>query len=119
MLPVEPSYKEHSELPEKRELPPFPTGDISQAEGEAFSRLICDIYPEVFDGEKGTFKGAEATMFIKEGHMDALRKVGVRPAAKKPYGLEEEYERALDELYEDCVPVDGHEIMVACQVVPV
>ena len=73
----------------------------------------------MFDGEKGHFRGAEATMFVKEGHMDALRKVGVRPAAKKPYGMEEAYERALDELYEDCVPVDGHEIIVASQVVPV
>ena len=118
-LPVEPSGKERSELPEKRELPPFPTGDMSQAEGEAFARIICGTYPEVFDKKKGRFKGGEATMFIKEGHMEALSKVGVRPAAKIPYGLEEEYERALDELYEDCVPVDGHEIMVASQVVPV
>ena len=100
-------------------LPPYPTGNVTQAEGEAFCKVICDMYPEVFDGEKGHFRGAEATMLIKEGHMKEIMKIGVRPAAKVPYGLEEEYERALDELYEDCIPVDGHEIIVASQVVPV
>ena len=107
------------ELPQKRVLPPYPTGNITQAEGEAFCKVICGMYPEVFDGEKGHFRGAEATMLIKEGHMKEIMKIGVRPAAKVPYGLEEEYEKALDELYEDCIPVDGQEIIVASQVVPV
>ena len=106
-------------LPEKRKLPPFPEGDMTQQEGEAFCRLICETYPEVFDGQKGLFRGAEATMFVKEGHLDQLKKTGVRPAAKIPYGLEDQYEKALDELYEDCVPVDGHELITASQVVPV
>ena len=61
----------------------------------------------------------EATIFIKEGHYDLIKKIGVRPAAKVPYGLEEEYEKALDVLYEDMVPIDGHELLTASQVVPV
>ncbi|CAL4124671.1 unnamed protein product, partial [Meganyctiphanes norvegica] len=78
-------------LPERRKLPPLPEGD-SQQESEAYCRLICETYPEVFDGTKGCFRGAEATMLIKEGHMDQLRRVGVRPPAKIPYGMEEQYE---------------------------
>ena len=72
-------------MPEKRKIPPLPSGDISQEEGEAFCRMICDTYPEVFDGKKGTFRGAEATMFIKPGHMEELMKVGARPPAREPY----------------------------------
>ncbi|CAL4062757.1 unnamed protein product, partial [Meganyctiphanes norvegica] len=105
-------------LPERRKLPPLPEGD-SQQESEAYCRLICETYPEVFDGTKGCFRGAEATMLIKEGHMDQLRRVGVRPPAKIPYGMEEQYEKALDELYEDLVPVNGYELITASQVVPV
>ena len=41
------------------------------------------------------------------------------PAAKVLYGLEEEYEKALDVLYKDMVPIDGHELLTASQVVPV
>ena len=44
-------------------------------------------------------------MYIKEGHMELLKKSGVRPAAKVPYGLEEQYDVLLDKLYEDCIPV--------------
>ena len=77
-------------LPEKRKLPPLPVGEITQAQGEAYCKLICDTYPEVFDGKKGHFIGAEATMYVKEGHMQKLRQVGVRPPAKIPYGLEEQ-----------------------------
>ena len=39
-------------LPEKRTLPPFPEGDITQEEGERLCKMICDAYPEVFDGKK-------------------------------------------------------------------
>ena len=35
------------------------------------------------------------------------------------YGLEEQYDVLLDKLYEDCIPVDGHELLTASQVVPV
>ena len=101
------------QLPEKRKLPEFPKGDISQAEGEAFCKLICDTYPEVFDGKKGHFRGAEATIYVKEGHMELLKKTGARPAAKIPYGMDEQYEAKLDKLYEDCIPVDGHGLITA------
>ena len=60
-------------LPERRSIPQFPEGDISQQEGEAYCKLICETYPKVFNGEKGCFRGAEATMLIKEGHMDLLK----------------------------------------------
>ena len=49
-------------------------------------------------------------MFVKDGHLELLKKTGVRPAAKVPYGLEDQYEQALDKLYEDCVPIDGHNL---------
>ena len=51
--------------------------------------------------------------------MEELLKVGVRPPAREPYDLEEEYERALDKLYEDCIPVDSHDIFIASQIVQV
>ena len=106
-------------LPEMRKLPPMPEGDVSQEDGEAYCRIICNMYPEVFDGQKGTFRDAEATMYIKEGHEEIIKRIGVLKAANIPYGLEEEYDKALNELYEDCVPIDGHELITASQVVPV
>ena len=94
--------------PVKRSLPPPPTGKVTQEQGEAYCCLICDTYPGVFDGGKGNFCGAEATMHIKPGHMEQLQKLGVRPPAKILYGLDqEEYNRLLGELYEDYVPIDG------------
>ena len=36
------------------------------------------------------YKGAEGTMYVKEGHKELLKKTGVRPAAKIPYGLDEQ-----------------------------
>ena len=78
--------------------------------------MICDIYPEVFDGKKGQFHRAKATMFIKEGHYDELVKIGAKSAAKEPHGLETQYNAALDDLLEDCVPIDGHDVIVASQV---
>ena len=53
-------------------------------------------------------------MYVKDGHM-----CGMRPAAKIPYGLEEQYEAVLDDLYDDLVPVNDHELITASQVVPV
>ena len=53
-------------LPEKRILPAFPEGDVTQADGEAICEMICNAYPEVFDGNKGHFRGAEATMYAKK-----------------------------------------------------
>ena len=46
-------------LPEKRTLPPLQEGEITKAVGEARCKLICDTYPEVFNGEKGEFLGAD------------------------------------------------------------
>ncbi len=43
----------------------------------------------------------------------------VRPGAKIPYGMDDQYDIQLDKLYEDCVPVDGHGLITASQVVPV
>ena len=43
--------------------------------------------------------------------MELVKKLGVRPPSKIPYGLEDEYNRKLDELMEDCRPIDGHELM--------
>ena len=38
-------------LPERRKLPPPPTGAVTQEQGEAYCRVICQQYPEVFDGK--------------------------------------------------------------------
>ena len=81
--------------------------------------MICDTYPEVFDGKLGLFIGASANMYVKPGHEDAIMNVGVRPPAKIAYGLQDDIEPALDELYETAVPIDGRELFVASQVVPV
>ena len=58
-------------------------------------------------------------MLVKDGHMDKLLMVGVRPPAKIPYGMEKENNEKLDELLEDCVQVDSQDIIVASQMVPV
>ena len=49
VVPTEPA------LPERRVLPPLPEGEITKAVGEARCKLICDTYPEVFNGDKGEF----------------------------------------------------------------
>ena len=35
---------------------------MTEEEGEAYCKVICDTHPEVFDEEKGEFIGAEATL---------------------------------------------------------
>ena len=107
------------EDPPRRMLPPPPTGDVTQEEGERYCKLICDTYPEVFNEGRGCFKGTEARMHVKEGHMDALYQVGLRPCAKVPYGIQDEMEEKWDEFYETHTPVDGRDLFVASQVVPV
>ena len=57
-------------------------------------------------------------MYIKKGHMELLKKVGVRPATKIPY-TDDQYDKQLDKLYEDCVPVDGHKLITTSKVIPV
>ena len=89
-------------MPEWRTLPPLPEGEITKAVAKARCKLICDTYPEVFDGEKREFIGDEAMMLVIEGHMEKLMKVGVRPPTKIPYGLEDQYNEKLDELLQDC-----------------
>ena len=97
----------------------MPKGKMTKPMAKARCKQICDLYPEVFNDEKGEFLGTETVMLVKDGHMEKLLKVGVRPPAKIPYGMEEEYNKKLDELLEDCVQVDGQDIIVASQVVPV
>jgi len=119
MYPGTPAKSEAAALPERRYIPPLPKGDITKEMGEAHGKRICDTYPEVFNDDKGEFLDAEATILIKEGHMEKLLKVGVRPPSKIPYGLEKEYNEKLDELLQDCDPIDGKDVIVASQVVPV
>ena len=38
--------------PERKKLPPLPKGEITQEVGEAYCKQICQLYPEVFDGQK-------------------------------------------------------------------
>ena len=51
--------------PDRRELPKLPDGNITQEIGEKYCQQLCDVYHEVFDGGKGTFRGAEAIMNLK------------------------------------------------------
>ena len=97
----------------------MPEGEITQAVGEAYCKQICQLYPEVFDGQKVFFKGAEATMYVKDGHLEKIKQGGLRPAVKVPYGLEDQYNVKLDELYEDLTPIDGKDLITASQIVPV
>ncbi|MCP4238590.1 MAG: RNA-directed DNA polymerase, partial [Aestuariibacter sp.] len=105
--------------PERRTLPQLPDGEITQEIGEAFCKKICAVYPEVFDGGKGKFLGAEATMLLKPGGLDKIKRTGFRPAAKVPYGLEDQYSVHLDALYEDLTIIDGKDLITASQIVPV
>ena len=105
--------------PERRPMPPLPEGEITQEIGEAFCKQICAVYPEVFDGGKGHFLAADATMFLKPGGLEKIQQSGCRPAAKVPYGLEDQFEEHLDKLYEDLTPIDGKDLITASQIVPV
>ena len=58
-------------------------------------------------------------MHVKPGHMDNLYRVGLRPCAKVPYGIQDEMEAKWDDFYETHTPVDGRDLFVASQVVPV
>ena len=80
---------------------------------------LCAVYSEVFDGDKGCFKGAEALMTLKPGGLEQIKKSGVSPPAKCPFGLEEQFEKHLDALYQDLEIVDGQDLITASQIVPV
>ena len=102
--------------PLPRAIPPFPTGNVSQAEGEAYCIKLCDTYHELFDGGLGEFKGVIANMHLKPGHEKYLK---VMPPAKIPHGINGEVNTGLDVIYETGIPVDGLGLIVASQVVPV
>ena len=73
----------------------------------------------MFDGQKGQFRGAQAQLFVKDGHWDKLKKIGVRPPAKVPYGLQQQYDEKLDKMLQNMTQVNGQDIFVASQIVPV
>ena len=97
----------------------FPEGKMTKQQGEHWCKQICDLYPTIFNSEKGEFKGVTANITVKEGMLDKVQQIGVRPPAKIPYGLEKQYNEKLDELMEDCIPCEGQDIFVASQLVPV
>ena len=106
--------------PDRRPLPQMPPDEeVTQEIGNAFCKKLCAVYPEVFDGGKGEFLGAEAVMLLKPGGLEKIRRTGFRPAAKVPYGLEDQYDTHLDALYEDLEIIDGKDIFTASQIVPV
>ena len=107
-------------MPARRPLPPMPEGVITQEEGIAYCKLLCDLYPEVFDTTtKGCFKGVSAVLTLKEGGLDAIKKSGPRPSNKVPYGLEDQFFTKLKKLYENLEPIDGQKLITASQLVPV
>ena len=102
---------------QQRPLPPPPTGVITQEIGEAYCKKICDeVFPELFDGGLGTFKGVTAEIKIKEGHEKYLK---VLPCAKVPHGITKPFYEQLDKFAETCTKVDGRGLKVASQIVPV
>ena len=105
--------------PPRRDLPELPVGPITQEVGIEYCKKLCDVYHEVFDNTKGCFKGATATMVLKPGGLDEILKSGPRPACKKPYGLDDQYDTMLSKLYEDLEPIDGKDLITASQIVPV
>ena len=74
------------------------------------------MFPDLFDGTLGEFKGVKADFKIIPGHEKYLK---VFPVAKVPHGITKEYDKELDKMMETCVPVDGRGLKVATQVVPV
>ena len=80
---------------------------------------ICVVYDKVFDGGKGVFRGAEASIVLKPGGLEKIKQSGCRPAAKCPYGLEDQFDTHLDALYEDLDIIDGKDLITASQIVPV
>ena len=87
--------------------------------GIAYCKLLCDLYSEVFDDSKGCFKGASAKITLIEGGLEEIMKSGPRPSAKKPYGLDAQFDPMLDKMYEDLDPIDGKDLITASQLVPV
>ena len=71
-------------IPPRRQAPPVPAGVITEEMGKKYCRELINLYPEIFDGKKGHFRGVQAELFIKEGHEELLKKKGVRPPAKVP-----------------------------------
>ena len=63
--PVQTGASDDVIWPERRPMLPLQEGEITQEIGEEFCKRICAVYPEVFDGGKGHFLGADATMFLK------------------------------------------------------
>ncbi|CAL4109038.1 unnamed protein product [Meganyctiphanes norvegica] len=100
----------------QRSIPSFPSGDVTQEEGEALCLKVCDVYPELFDGKLGLFKGVEANLHLKPGYEKHLR---VMPPAKVPYGLEDEVNVELEKMKDTWVSVDGIGLKVASQLVSV
>ena len=94
-------------------------GKLVRKIGEAYCKKMCAVYSEVFDGGKGVFRGAEASIVLKPGGLEQIKQSGVRPAAKCPYGLEDQFDVHLDALYEDLDIIDGKDLITASQIVPV
>ena len=108
-----------SKWPARRELPQLPDGPISEEMGREYCLELCEVYHEVFDGSKGCFKDASATLELKPGGYEAIKKSGLRPTCKRPYGLEVQFDEKLDKLYDDLEPIDGKDLFTASQIVPV
>ena len=102
---------------QQRPIPPAPSGVITQEIGEAYCKKICDeVFPELFDGGLGEFKGVTADIKIKEGHEKYLK---VMPCAKVPHGIAKPFYKELDKFAQTCSKVDGRGLKVATQLVPV
>ena len=102
-----PAFIESPLSPPTRPIPPPPTGEVTQEMGEAYCKQLCDnVFPELFDGGLGTFKGVEATIHLKEGHGNFLK---VMP----------EFNEKLTGMYATGRRVDGRGLIVASQIVPV
>ena len=107
----------HTTTHQLRPIPPVPTGIITQEIGEAYCKRICDeMFPELFDGKLGQFRGVTADFKLKEGHEKYLK---VLPCAKVPHGIRPEFDAEMAKFSKHCIKVDGRGLKVATQVVPV
>ena len=107
--PVKPS-------PQCVKLPDAPTGIISQEEGAKFCKLIYEAHPALYDGKQGLIKGIKAKINLKPG---AEKHLKVMKPAKVSYAAKDGYDKELDKLLETGKIVDGVNLIVASQIVPV
>ena len=68
------------------------------------------MFPELFDGKLGEFRGVTANFKLKDGHEKFLK---VLPCAKVPHGIQPEFNEEMAKFDQYCIDVDGRGLKVA------